>query len=161
LVFLLGLVVAQRSLRKLVWVVTAFTAAHSLTLGLAAIGLVSLPGAWVEPAIALTIAYVGLSNLLGYSRHNAGLAFAFGLVHGFGFAGALAESMGSQRVGGGGWLLDLAAFNIGIEAFQLALVVAFLPLLRLATRQAWSGAALNATSFAVMSAGLGWFFSRI
>jgi hypothetical protein len=69
--------------------------------------------------------------------------------------------MGSLRVGGGGWLLDLAAFNIGIETFQLALILALLPLLRFATRQAWSGAALNAASFAVMSAGLGWFFSRV
>jgi hypothetical protein len=161
LMFLLGLLVAQTSLRRLVGVVTAFTAAHSLTLGLAASGLVSLPGAWVEPAIALTIAYVGLSNLLGYSRHNVALAFGFGLVHGFGFAGALAESMGSLRVGGGGWLLDLAAFNIGIETFQLALILAVLPLLQFATRQTWSRPALNAASFAVMSAGLGWFFSRI
>jgi hypothetical protein len=161
LLFLLGLVLTQTTLRRLAGVVTAFTVAHSLTLGLAASGLVSLPGTWVEPAIALTIAYVGLSNLLGLSRHNIALAFAFGLVHGFGFAGALAESMGSLRTGGGAWLLDLAAFNLGIEVFQIALILALLPLLRWTLRMSWSAAAFNAASFVVMSAGLGWFFSRV
>lgn len=116
LMFLFGLVVAQASLRRLVWVITAFTAAHSLILGLAASGFITPPGDWVEPAIALTITYVGLSNLLGYNRHGTSLAFAFGLVHGFGFAGALAETMGNIQTGGG-WLVNLAAFNLGIEVF--------------------------------------------
>ena len=160
LIFLFGLVVAQASLRRLVWVITAFTAAHSLTLGLAASGLITPPGDWVEPAIALTIAYVGLSNLLGYNRHGASLAFAFGLVHGFGFAGALAETMGNIRTGGG-WLVNLAAFNLGIEVFQLVLILMLVPLLRLTSRFAWSATARNAASLAVMSAGMGWFFSRI
>lgn len=160
LVFLLGLIVAQTSIRRLAWVVTAFTCAHSLTLGLAAGGLVSLPGTWVEPAIALTIVYVGLANLLGKDRHGAALTFAFGLVHGFGFAGALAESLGSA-LGGGSWLLDLAAFNLGIEAFQLALILVLLPLIRAATQFSWSAAARSAASLAVTGAGLGWFFARI
>jgi len=160
LMFLFGLVVAQVSLRRLAWVITAFTAAHSLTLGLAACGLVTPPGDWVEPAIALTIAYVGLSNLLGFSRHGASLALAFGLVHGLGFAGALAETMGSIRMGDG-WLVNLAAFNLGIEAFQLGLILALLPLLRMTAGFAWSAAARNAASLAVMGAGMGWFFSRI
>jgi hypothetical protein len=160
LLFLFGLVVAQVSLRRLAWVITAFTAAHSLTLGLAAGGLVTPPGDWVEPAIALTIAYLGLSNLLGYSRHNASLALAFGLVHGFGFAGALAETMGNIRIGGD-WLLNLAAFNLGIEAFQLALILALLPLQSMTARFTWSATARNAASLAVMGAGIGWFFSRI
>lgn len=161
LVFLLGLLIAQTSLRRLAWTVTAFTAAHSLTLGLAAGGLVSLPGAWVEPAIALTIAYVGLSNLLGHGRHGALLAFAFGLVHGFGFAGALAESLGDPLAADRSWLLDLAAFNIGIEAFQLVLVLAILPLLRAAACLSWSGMARTVASLAVMGTGLEWFFVRL
>ena len=110
--------VAQSRLRRLIGVVTAFTVAHSLTLALAANGWVRLPGAWVEAAIALTIAYIGLMNLLGRNRHGAQLAFGFGRVHGFGFAGALAESMGSQRTHGHDWLVNLAAFNLGIEAFN-------------------------------------------
>ncbi len=100
LVFLFGLLVMQTSKRRLVWVVTAFTAAHSLTLALAASDLVSVPGDWVEPGIALTIAYVGMANLLKFN-HGVLLAFAFGLVHGFGFAGALSETLGIP-VGGGG-----------------------------------------------------------
>lgn len=161
LVFLLGLVVAQPSLRRLAWVVTAFTLAHSLTLGLAAGGLVTPPGDWVEPAIALTIAYVGLANLLGRLRHGAEVAFAFGLIHGFGFAGALADSLQGSLGGGPGWLLDLAAFNLGIEAFQLALVLLLLPVLHLGARLSWSGLARQAASLGVLGAGLGWFFSRV
>ena len=181
LMFLLGLILAQFSLRplsaaqaspsallptkprwrRLIGVVTAFTVAHSLTLGLAASGLVMLPGAWVEAAIALTIAYVGLMNLLGRTRHSTLLAFAFGLVHGFGFAGALAASMGSLRTQGHDWLLNLAAFNLGIEAFQLVLVMLLVPMLGWITRHAWSDKVFNTLSFFVMSAGLGWFFSRI
>jgi hypothetical protein len=160
LLFLLGLIVAQASLRRMAWVITAFTIAHSLTLGLAASGLVTPPGNWVEPAIALTIAYVGLSNLLGYTRHGAALAFAFGLVHGFGFAGALAASMGNLRTDGS-WLLNLAAFNLGIEAFQLGLVLLLLPLLRLGARFAWFATARHAVSLVIMAAGASWFFSRV
>jgi hypothetical protein len=161
LVFLLGLIVAQKSLRKLAWVVTAFTLAHSLTLGLAASGLVSPPGDWVEPAIALTIAYVGLANLMGKLRHGATVAFAFGLIHGFGFAGALAESLEGARIVGSGWLFELAAFNLGIEAFQLALVLALLPAIRFASRQPWSATAFRATSVAILCAGIGWFVNRV
>lgn len=147
--------------RRLIGVVTAFTIAHSLTLGLAASGLVMLPGDWVEAAIALTIAYVGLMNLLGRTRHSTPLAFAFGLVHGFGFAGALAASMGSLRTQSNDWLLNLAAFNIGIEAFQLLLVIVLVPILAWIARRPWSVSVFNTLSFLVMIAGLGWFFSRI
>lgn len=147
--------------RRLIGVVTAFTVAHSLTLGLAASGLVMLPGAWVEAAIALSIAYVGLMNLLGRTRHSTLLAFAFGLVHGFGFAGALTASMGSLRTQGHDWLLNLAAFNLGIEAFQLVLVLLLVPMLGWITRHARSVKVFNTLSFFVMSAGIGWFFSRI
>lgn len=122
LVFLLGLLAAawsaQHRRRRLLWVVTAFTLAHSLTLGLAAADLIAVPGAWIGPAIGLTIAYVGLANLLGGLRQGPWLAFAFGLVHGLGFAGALTQGLAGVPVAGGSWLLDLAAFNLGIEAAQ-------------------------------------------
>ncbi len=133
LVFLLGLMAAQNSLRRLVWVVTAFTAAHSLTLGLAAGGIVVLPGLWVEAAIGLSIVYVGIANLRGELRHGAVIAFAFGLVHGLGFAGALAASLAGSQIGGSDWLLDLALFNLGVEAGQFAFVLLVL-LLVLAVR---------------------------
>jgi hypothetical protein len=161
LVFLLGLIVAQKSLRRLAWVITAFTLAHSLTLGMAASGLVSPPGEWVEPAIALTIAYVGLANLMGRLRHGAAVAFAFGLIHGLGFAGALAESLQDTQIGGSGWLFELAAFNLGIEAFQLALVLLLVPVIRLGARLSWFAMARQTASFGVLAAGVGWFFARI
>jgi hypothetical protein len=127
LVFLLGLLAAewsaQHSLRRLLWVITAFTLAHSLTLGLAAAGLIAMPGAWVGPAIGFTIAYVGLANLLGGLRHGPWLAFAFGLIHGLGFAGALAQGLAGVPVAGGTWLLYLAAFNLGIETAQFGYVL--------------------------------------
>ncbi len=126
LVFLLGLMATQNSLRRLVWVVTAFTVAHSLTLGLAAGGIVALPGLWVESAIGLTIVYVGIANLRGGLRHGAAIAFAFGLVHGLGFAGALAASLAGSQIGGSDWLLDLALFNLGVEAGQFAFVLSLL-----------------------------------
>ena len=116
------------------------------------------PGSLTRP---LAIAYVGLMNLLGRNRHSTLLAFAFGLVHGFGFAGALAASMGSLRTQSSDWLLNLAAFNLGIEAFQLGLVILLVPVLSWIARHAWSGRVFNTLSFIVMGAGLGWFFSRI
>lgn len=161
LAFLLGLLLMQQSFRKLVKVITAFTVAHSLTLALAANGWVSPPGALVEPAIALTIAYVGFVSLVWQrSRHSAALAFGFGLVHGFGFAGALAASVGADLPLRGAWLVNLASFNLGIEVFQLLLVGALVPLLAFAARYAWSGAATRLASLAVMSAGLVWFVAR-
>ena len=160
LVFLLGLMVARTSVRRLVWVVTAFTIAHSLTLGLAASGLIAAPAGWIEPAIAVTIAYVGFSNLLGWSRHGAAIAFAFGLVHGLGFAGALAESLDIGQTGGSAWLIDLAAFNIGIEVFQLGLILIAVPLIRWAASRPWSRAAQQAVNASIFCAGLGWLVAR-
>ncbi len=162
LVFLVGLLLLRQSLSQLVKVITAFTLAHSLTLALAASGWVTPPGSLVEPAIALTIAYVGAVSLVGREcRHSAWLAFGFGLVHGFGFAGALAESLGTPPASGAGWLLSLASFNLGIEVFQVLLVCALVPLLAFAARFAWSAAAARVASFAVLTAGVGWLVGRV
>ncbi len=161
LVFLFGLLLVSRSVLELIKVVTAFTLAHSLTLALAAAGLVTAPGAIIEPAIALTIAYVGLVGLLWRSsRHGVWLALLFGLVHGFGFAGALAESLSVELSTQASWLVSLASFNLGIEAFQVLLVCILVPLLACAARYSWSGAAARLASCAVLVAGLGWFFTR-
>ena len=162
LVFLLGLVLLSRSLRDLLIIVTAFTLSHSLTLALAASGLVTPPGALVEPAIALTIAYVGLSNLYFRGRgHGLPLAFGFGLVHGFGFAGALAETLGAHGAQGYGWLWGLAAFNLGIESFQVLLLCAVVPLARWASRWSYAPQARRSAAHGVLWAGLGWFALRV
>lgn len=111
-------------LRRAFGVVTAFTLAHSLTLGLAATGYVHLPSQPVEVAIALSVMIAALLNLSrGAAEHGWKLAFAFGLVHGLGFAGALAE-LASGRID----LFALAAFNVGIETAQVAIAAAAVPL---------------------------------
>ena len=138
-VFLFGLLLAvvlaggqvggvRRALTEAAKVVTAFTAAHSVTLVGAALELVTLPSALVESAIALSIAYVGLENtVVTQPRRRWALTFAFGLVHGFGFAHVLADIGLPQS----GLVLSLAAFNFGVELGQLALVALLLPLIYL------------------------------
>ncbi len=112
-------------LKRAFAVITAFTLAHSLTLALAATGYVRLPSQPVEVAIALSVMIAALLNISrGAAAHGWKLAFAFGLVHGLGFAGALAE-LASGRID----LLALAAFNVGIETAQVAIAAAAVPLI--------------------------------
>ena len=126
LAFLLALIVAARRLRSLVAVVTAFTASHSISLALAALGVVHVPGLLVELAIALSIAYVGCETLLVRKPASRWLeAFGFGLVHGLGFAGFLGESLLYEPLK----LSALAGFNLGVEVGQVGVVLlAFLAL---------------------------------
>jgi hypothetical protein len=120
LAFVLALLVAVRGVRPLVGVVTAFTVAHSVTLALAAFEVVRLPSNFVELAIALSIAYVALDNLLRREAHAPWLlAFAFGLVHGLGFAGFLSSALAGEPLK----LTALLGFNLGVEAGQLLVVV--------------------------------------
>jgi hypothetical protein len=162
LAFLFGLLLLSPRLGDVVKVVTAFTLAHSATLGLAANGWVTAPGEVIEPAIALTIVYVGaLGAWRRHLGHGVWLAFGFGLVHGFGFAGALSESLASRSGSGGNWLLNLASFNLGIETLQLLLVSLAFPLLRYSERFAWAHRAEMTAALVVMAAGLGWLILRL
>lgn len=103
----------------LLLIVTAFTVAHSFTLSLTALGYVRPPSQWVEPAIAASVVLAALLNLVPrLSRYAAVLAFGFGLIHGFGFAGALAEMTPHGNVP----LAALAGFNLGVESGQLIIV---------------------------------------
>jgi len=125
--FLLSLLLTVRTWRGAAGVVTAFTLAHSITLGLAAMQVVTLPGWLVEPVIAVSIVYVALSNV--WSRgggHRWAVTFGFGLIHGFGFASVLADLSAG---GSGGALVPLLGFNLGVEIGQLAIAVVALPLL--------------------------------
>ncbi len=131
LLFLLCLVIPFRQLRPLVAIVTAFTLAHSITLGAAAFGYA--PDAlWFPPLIELLIAcsivYAACENMLGVAAPERRwmLAFGFGLVHGFGFSFALRESL---QFGGTQLVTSLAAFNVGVELAQLAFVVIAVPAL--------------------------------
>ena len=115
-------------------IVTAFTLAHSITLTLAALGIVSLPSRWVESAIALSVVLAALNNIFPVvARGRWVAAFTFGLLHGFGFAGALAD----LGLPAGSLALSLAGFNIGVELGQLAIVTMFLPL-AFALRSTWA-----------------------
>jgi len=131
--FLVALVVSARRLRSLLGVVTAFTLAHSVTLALAALDVVRLSSGPVEAAIALSIAWVGLRTAVQpRARRLWPEAFGFGLVHGLGFARILAESLATES----DKLRGLVGFNLGIEAGQVAIVIATAGLFALA-RLAW------------------------
>lgn len=145
--------------RDLVLIVTAFTVAHSATLALAAMGVVTLPVKPVEIAIAGSIAVAALINLLPrLAALRLPLAFGFGLVHGFGFANVLGELDG----GGAGLVPLLAGFNIGVELAQLGIVALVLPLCSLARRSSWyAGGVMPLGSCALGAAGLVWLVQRL
>jgi hypothetical protein len=114
-------------------IVTAFTVAHSITLSLAALGVVSLPSRWVESAIALSVLLAAMNNVLPVAQGKRwAAAFLFGLVHGFGFASVLAD----LGLAPGALAVSLVGFNLGVELGQLAIVAGFLPLAWLA-RGTW------------------------
>jgi hypothetical protein len=162
ILFIIGLLLLGGSLPRLLAIVTAFTAGHSVTLALATLNIVAPPSRIVEPAIALSIVYVGADNLLVGSRGRdvrPWVALFFGLVHGFGFASVLRETgLPSTALG-----LSLFSFNVGVELGQAAIVLIVasgLYLLRdrnapLAARLATVG------SIVVMLAGAFWFVERL
>ena len=160
LLFLIGLLLPGGSLRRLILIVSAFTAAHSVTLSLAALDVVRAPAWFVEPAIALSIVYVGADNLTVRTGRDvrAWIAFAFGLIHGFGFAGVLREMDLPPRALG--W--SLFAFNAGVEIGQVLVVsvVAWaLALVRARSEVAARRLAVGG-SVAVIAAGAYWFLER-
>ena len=120
ILFMLGLFLLGRHWRPLLIQVSAFTVAHTATLALAMTGVLSQPSAFVEPAIALSIAWIAFENVATERLHpwRPAIVFGFGLLHGLGFARALAE-LGLPR---GGFVPALVGFNVGVELGQLAVV---------------------------------------
>lgn len=129
ILFVLGIFLLGSAWRQVLLQVTTFTIAHSITLGLTIYGVVSLPSSIVEPMIALSITYVAIENLftVTLTPWRLGLVFAFGLLHGMGFAGVLRE-LGLPR---SEFLTALVTFNLGVEAGQLAVIAAAALLLTL------------------------------
>ena len=162
LLFLVGLLLLGGSIRQLLIVVTAFTIAHSITLSLAALRMVIPPANAIEPAIALSVVYVGADNLLvrsGGRDTRPWIAFAFGLIHGFGFANVLRDMDLPTRALG--W--TLFGFNVGVEVGQLFVVVivaSALAWIRSRSEIAWQRLAV-AGSIVVMLAGAFWFVQRV
>jgi hypothetical protein len=155
-----GTLVADRRTRvgALVAMLTAFTVGHSMSLAVATLGGFAPGASLIEPAVALSVAYVGAENLFARSvRHRWMLTLAFGFVHGFAFAGGLLP-LGLPR---GQLPLALVGFNLGVEGGQLLVLAVVLPILVLVRSRGWYPTAAKALSAAIVLAGIGWFFQRI
>lgn len=168
LLFVFALILLVPSRRVLLATVTAFTLAHSITLALAALGVVRVPGPPVEAAIALSVLL--LAGELAHVRNGRPsltarwpwlVAFSFGLLHGFGFAGALT----SVGLPAGDIPLALFAFNVGVELGQVAFIVAVLAVLGLARKAVPSRVveriALGGATYAIGILAAFWFFERV
>jgi hypothetical protein len=136
LVFLFGLILVGGRIRSIAAAVTAFTVAHSITLALAALSIFAPSPRLVEPAIALSIAYVGVENFfVADASRRWRITFPFGLIHGFGFASALREiALPRAQVP-----VALVSFNLGVELGQLGVLAIVLPLVLAARRAPWFG----------------------
>ena len=166
LLFVLALLLLTRGRRQLVLTITAFTVAHSLTLSLAVLGLVRVPTAPVEAVISLSILFLAVELIRGRDGHE-GLAqkkpwlvsFSFGLLHGFGFAGALSQ-VGLPQTEIPSALLF---FNIGVELGQLLFVFAALGLFRLLTRikSVWPTWPRTSLVYAIGSLSVFWLIQRV
>jgi hydrogenase/urease accessory protein HupE len=166
--FLIAIVLWADRLWPVVKLVTAFTFGHSITLSLAALDIVRIPSSIIEPAIAASIVYVAAENFFPHDVQKRWRdTFAFGLVHGFGFASALQE-FGIPK---SALLPALASFNVGVEIGQIAIVTATIPLLMvfdiLATGRPAGGRARGRTPIAVYALsgvivmlGSYWFLAR-
>ena len=163
LLFVLALVLIVRGVRLLVKTITAFTVAHSITLGLATLGYVHVPSAPVEATIALSIVFVA-SEILRSRRGERGLterapwlvAGTFGLLHGFGFAGALSQvGLPANDIP-----LALLFFNVGVEAGQLAFVVVALGVIGVLRRIRFPEWAPNLAPYAIGSVAMFWVLQR-
>lgn len=159
LLFLFGLVLLRARLNELLVVVTAFTLAHSLTLAVAVLGHFTPSSRLVEPAIALSIAYVGVENFFVKDASKRWrITFPFGLVHGFGFAGALREiDLPRAQIP-----TALVSFNLGVEAGQLFAMALVLPIVMVVRQKDWfEPHGVRVLSGAVALAGGAWFVMRV
>ncbi|HEY5809994.1 MAG TPA: HupE/UreJ family protein, partial [Povalibacter sp.] len=144
-------------LKDVLTLVTAFTVAHSITLSLAALKIVSLPPRLIETTIALSIVVAGLRLRYAISRPAAWIAFGFGLIHGFGFANVLAD----MQLPSGSLALSLFAFNLGVEIGQCAIVLLALPLIRFAQRHTfYERTFMPVAAVLIATVGIAWSIER-
>lgn len=157
LAFLVMLMIATRNFPDLIWVATAFTVAHSLALTAASLGWVATSASWVEPLIALTILYVAVENLLtAQPKARPALTFGFGLIHGLGFASALADGPLPRNEE----LLALLSFNIGVEAGQIAFLAVCYPVWRYLARR-YADRTRQMLALTVVALCLYWLWERL
>lgn len=160
ILFVLGLFLLSVRLRPILMQVTTFTVAHSITLALTMYGIVSLPARIVEPLIALSIAYVAIENLMTRELKpwRLALVFAFGLLHGMGFAGVLAD-LGLPR---GDFQTALLSFNLGVEFGQLTVVAAAAAAVIWYRHRAWYHRRIVVpASLAIAATGVYWTVARV
>jgi hydrogenase/urease accessory protein HupE len=161
ILFILGIFLLSTHMRPLLWQVTMFTVAHTITLGLSINGVINLPANIVEPLIALSIAYIGFENVFAKTLHTSRLflVFGFGLLHGMGFASVLADfGMPADA-----FTTALISFNVGVELGQLAVIsLAFLAVGLWFSQKSWYRKAIvKPGSMAIALIGLYWTYDRI
>ncbi|MFQ5650131.1 MAG: HupE/UreJ family protein [bacterium] len=157
ILFLLGLILIGGSLLNLVKMVSAFTVAHSITLILAVLQVVTLPSKLVESVIALSIVYIAAENFFVRKNDQRWLiAFVFGLMHGFGFAGVLTE-LGLPT---NGLVASLLSFNVGVEIGQVTIVAACFPVILWIAKSHWQRQIVYSLSSLILFFGLVWFVER-
>ena len=158
LLFLLGLLLCGGGWLGLTKIITAFTLAHSVTLALAVLDVVTLPDRLVEAVIALSIAFVAAENLFGKPviTRRWLVSFCFGLVHGFGFSSALRE----LGLPSSGLMLSLFGFNVGVELGQGVVVAVALPALFMLRRTRWERRMVWSSSLAILLIGMVLFVER-
>lgn len=159
ILFVLGLFFFATRVGPLLWQVSAFTVAHTITLALAATGTVNIPASVVEPLIAASIVYVGVENTLGWGnvRGRTLLVFAFGLLHGLGFASVLGDyGIASDR-----FAVALIGFNIGVEIGQLAVIAIAFAIVGWFIRKPWYRRVIAVPASLVIAAiGAWWVVER-
>jgi hydrogenase/urease accessory protein HupE len=165
--FVLCLLLAARRFRPLLAVITSFTIAHSITLALSALEVVSLSPSLVEPLIALSIAWVAVELLLesknrdkeaGPGKHLYVLTFLFGLLHGFGFSYVLRDEVGLPT---DALVPALLSFNVGVELGQIAIVAVAFPLVVWARKKDWGSIVVKVMAAGVLLVSLYWFVTRL
>lgn len=160
ILFVIGLYLLSTRLSTLVWQVTSFTIAHTITLALAMLGIVSLSPSIVEPLIAASIVYIGIENTVTnrLQRWRPAIVFGFGLLHGLGFAGVLTDI----GLAPAEFVTGLVAFNVGVELGQLAVIAACFLVAGLWFRHKdWYRSVItNPASVLIAAIGAWWFVER-
>lgn len=158
LLFLVALLLRKQTFKQYALIVTSFTVAHSITLSLAVLGIMDLPSKFVESFIALSIIYVAVENIFKKEvNHRWGLTFAFGMIHGLGFANILQEMNLSKT----NLASSLVSFNIGIEVVQLVIVLLLLPALTYLHRLKDSPKYIKYGSILIILFGAYWLVERL
>ncbi|RED56531.1 HupE/UreJ family protein [Cohnella lupini] len=158
LLFLFSLLIARQTFKQYAGTITAFTIAHSITLALTVTGVIHISSRFVEPAIALSICYVALDNLIRKKvSYRWVLTFFFGLIHGMGFA----EVLAGMNIPKSELAVDLISFNVGIETVQVIIVALLLPVLALLYRWKHSRRVVIACSAVALMLGGLWLVERV